>query len=68
MKTETLSNACKEAGLEANKENTKYSLLFCHQNAGRHHDVKIANRPSEDDTIRIFKGNSSKLKLNSGGN
>jgi hypothetical protein len=32
--TETLIDASKEVGLEANAEKTKYMLLSCHQNAG----------------------------------
>jgi hypothetical protein len=27
---------------------TKYILLFCHQNAGQNHDIKIANRCFEN--------------------
>jgi hypothetical protein len=26
-----------------NADRTKYMLLFCHQNVGQNHDVKIAN-------------------------
>jgi hypothetical protein len=42
--TETLINACKEVCLEVKAEKTKYMLLSPHQNAGKYHDVKIANR------------------------
>jgi hypothetical protein len=41
--TETLIDASK-AGLEVNREKTKYMLLPRHQNAGQNHDIKIANR------------------------
>jgi hypothetical protein len=33
-----------EAGLEVNTEKTKYMLMSCHQNAGKNHEIKIANR------------------------
>jgi hypothetical protein len=39
--TETLIDASKEVGLEVNAEKTKCLILFCHQNAGRNHDIKI---------------------------
>jgi hypothetical protein len=42
--TETLIDASKDAGLEINVEKTKYMLLSRHQNAGRNHNTKIANR------------------------
>jgi ribosomal protein S2 len=41
---ETLTDASKEVGLEANAEKTKYMLLSRHQNAGQNHHMKIANR------------------------
>jgi hypothetical protein len=37
---ETLIDASKEAGLEVNREKTKYMLLSCHQNEGQNHDIK----------------------------
>jgi hypothetical protein len=46
--TETLIDASKEVGLERNEEKTKYMLLSRHQNAGKDHDMKIANRSSEN--------------------
>jgi ribosomal protein S2 len=46
--TETLIDASKEVGLEVNAEKTKYMLLYCHQNAGKNHDLKIADRCSEN--------------------
>jgi hypothetical protein len=42
--TGTLIDASKEVGLEINVEKTVYMSLFCHQNAGENHDIKIANR------------------------
>jgi hypothetical protein len=45
---ETLIDASKEVGLEANAEKTKYMLLSRHQNAGQNHDRKIANRYFEN--------------------
>jgi hypothetical protein len=45
---ETLIDASKEVGLEVNTEKTKYMLLSCHQNAGQHHDIKIAYRCFEN--------------------
>jgi hypothetical protein len=35
IKTETLTGASKEAGLNINIVKTKYMLLSCHQNAGK---------------------------------
>jgi hypothetical protein len=45
--TETLIDASKEVGLEANTEETKYMLLSRHQNAGQNHDKKILKRSFE---------------------
>jgi hypothetical protein len=45
--TETLIDASKEAGLEAKAEKTKYTLLSHHKNARQNHNIKIANRSSE---------------------
>jgi hypothetical protein len=42
--TETLIDASKEFGLEANAEKTKYILLSRHQNVGQLHDIKIVSR------------------------
>jgi hypothetical protein len=39
--TETLSDASKKVGLEANMEKAKHLLLSHHQNAGQNHDIKI---------------------------
>jgi hypothetical protein len=38
--TETSIDTSKEVGLEINIENTKYMLLYCHQNAGQNLDIK----------------------------
>jgi hypothetical protein len=43
--TETLIDASNEVGLTVNTEETKY--MPRHQNAGRNHNVKIANRSFE---------------------
>jgi hypothetical protein len=45
---ETLIDSSKEVGLEVNTEKTKYMLLSHHYNAGQNHDIKIANRSSEN--------------------
>jgi ribosomal protein S2 len=45
---ETLIDASKEVGLEANTEKTKYMLLSRHQNAGQSHDIKITNKCFEN--------------------
>jgi hypothetical protein len=46
--TETLIVASKEVRLEVNTEKTKHMLLSRHQNAGRNHNIKIANRCFEN--------------------
>jgi hypothetical protein len=46
--TETLIDASKEAGLEANPEKTKYMLVSRSQKIGQKHSIKIVNRFSED--------------------
>jgi hypothetical protein len=46
--TETLIDDSKEVGLEINVEKTKYMLLSRHQNAGKNHDIKTANRSFEN--------------------
>jgi hypothetical protein len=43
-KTQTLSDASKEIGLEVNTETTMYMTLSRHQNTGHNHDIKIGNR------------------------
>jgi hypothetical protein len=45
---QTLIDASKEVGLEVNTEKTKYMSLSRQQNAGRNHDIKIANRCFEN--------------------
>jgi hypothetical protein len=42
--TETLINARKGVGLEVNAEKIMCMLLFCHQNAGRNHDITTDDR------------------------
>jgi hypothetical protein len=46
--TETLTGASKVVGLEVNAEKLQYMLLSNHQNAGKNHDIKIANRSLEN--------------------
>jgi hypothetical protein len=46
--TETLIDASKEVGLEANAEKTKYMLLSRHHNAGQNHKIKIGDRSFEN--------------------
>jgi hypothetical protein len=46
--TETLIDASKKVGLETYVQKTKHMLLSRHQNAGQNHDIKIANRLSEN--------------------
>jgi hypothetical protein len=48
INTETLSDTSKEAGLKVNLEKTKYMLLSDHQNVGQNHNIKTANRSSEN--------------------
>jgi hypothetical protein len=45
---EALSDISKEVGLEVNADTTKHMLIFCHQNAGQNHNIKIANRSFEN--------------------
>jgi hypothetical protein len=47
-KTEALSDASKEVGLEVNPEKIKYMLMSRSQKTGQKHSVKIANRSFED--------------------
>jgi hypothetical protein len=46
--TETQIEASQEEDLEVNAEKTKYILLSRYQNAGKNHDIKIANRSFEN--------------------
>jgi hypothetical protein len=46
--TKTLIDASKEVGLEVDAEKSKYMLMYCHQNAGQNHDIKIADRSFEN--------------------
>jgi hypothetical protein len=54
--TETLTDASKETGLEANAEETKHMLLSRHQNAEQNHDMKIAIRSFENVTQFSYLG------------
>jgi hypothetical protein len=46
--TEALTDASKKADLEVNAQKTKCMLLSRHQNAGKNHGVKRANRCFEN--------------------
>jgi hypothetical protein len=67
--TQTLTDASTEVDIEVNKEKTKHMLVSRHQNAGKNHDIKTANRSFEKcGTVQIFWNDSNKSKLDSGGN
>jgi len=51
--TEALVVACKEIGLEANADKTKYMFMYRDQNAGRSHNMKIDN--SSFERVEQFK-------------
>jgi hypothetical protein len=38
-------------------------LLSCHQKAVQNHDIKIANRSTENVTVQIFWNDSNKSKF-----
>jgi hypothetical protein len=46
--TEASTRASNEVGVEVNAEKTKYMLLSRHQNAGKNHITKIANKSFEN--------------------
>jgi ABC-type siderophore export system fused ATPase/permease subunit len=46
--TQTSLDARKEVGLEVNTEKSKYMFLSRHQEVGQNHDIKTANRCSEN--------------------
>lgn len=46
--TEALLNAGKEICLGVNMEKIRYILVFHHQHAGQNHNIKIANKSSEN--------------------
>jgi hypothetical protein len=68
--TETLIDASNEVGLEANTQETKYMLLFRHQNARQNHYINIPNRCYENVAQFRYLGttNSNKSKLYARGN
>jgi hypothetical protein len=48
INVEPVMHASKEDGIEVNKEETKYMLMYHHQNAGQNENyIKIANRSFE---------------------
>jgi hypothetical protein len=53
---ETLTDACKEVGLEINIKKTMHMLLSRHQNAGQNRDIEIANRSFENVTHSKYLG------------
>jgi hypothetical protein len=42
--TEALLEASREVGLEVNTEKSKCMVVSCHQSAGQHHSLLIANK------------------------
>jgi hypothetical protein len=67
--TETLTEASKKVGLEANIEKTKYMLLSRHQNAGQNHDIKIPNRCFENmEQFKYLETTVNRSKIGSEGN
>jgi hypothetical protein len=46
--TETVIDASKEVGLEANAERTKYVLMPRHRSAGQNHNIKVADASFEN--------------------
>jgi DNA-directed RNA polymerase alpha subunit len=59
--TEALIKASKVVGLEVNAEKAKYMLMYCHQNAGQNHNVKVANRSFEN--MAKFRNLGLKLQI-----
>ena len=47
-KTQALTDARKDVGLEVNTEKTKYMLLSRDQNSGQNHDISVGNRSFEN--------------------
>jgi hypothetical protein len=41
---EVITDASKRISQKVDAEETKYTLMSCHQNAGKNHNIKIANR------------------------
>jgi hypothetical protein len=46
--TEALLEASREVGLEINTEKTWYMVVSSHQNAGKNHNLLIANKSFEN--------------------
>jgi len=45
---EALLEVSREVGLEVNAEKSKYKVMSCHQNAGKNHNLLIANKSFEN--------------------
>jgi hypothetical protein len=42
--TEAILDTSKDMGLEVSAEQTKYMLMFHHQNEGKNHNINMANK------------------------
>jgi hypothetical protein len=62
--TEALIDIVKEVGQEVNTEKTK-CMLSHHQNAGKNHYIKVANRSFEVGQAQIFGNDSKKSNFDS---
>jgi hypothetical protein len=61
-----LLEASWEVGLEVNTEQTKFMVMFHHQNAGQNHNLMIANKSFKKyGRVQMFENNSNKSKLHS---
>jgi hypothetical protein len=45
---ETLLEATRDVGLEINAENTKYMIMFRHQNSGQNQNIRTVNESFEN--------------------
>jgi hypothetical protein len=61
--TEILIEASKEFGLEVNTDKIKYMLPSHHPNAEQNHDIKTANRSSENVAHFKYLGMTVKVTL-----
>jgi hypothetical protein len=58
--TEVSLDTTKESGLETGAEKTKYMSMYCEQNAGRNHNIKIGIRLSESPAKFKYLGTQMK--------